>query len=185
MLLAAFIPALAHADMSLNTPQTTHALQQALGASDHVNLLGHLSFSGFNIDSSFFSGGTSGTTPSVNALAFDSTQRLYALLMDGRYDFNYDVPTLSSPLHPYVLGGLGMATFGGAPTSALDTQSTSMTPLFRLGGGVTYRLGQQWNLSLDYKAGFAAPITGDQVFTGRGQQPVDLQSLNLGMSFAF
>jgi hypothetical protein len=61
-----------------------------------------------------------------------------------------------------------------------------MSPLFRIGGGVTYRLGDQWNLSLDYKAGYAPSVlAGDQVVTGRNQQIVDLQALDFGMKYSF
>jgi len=163
---------------------SSHALQQALITTDHVDLYTPGDRSGLNFGSSYYSGLASGVTPVDNFADIGNNQRLYALLIDGRYDFNYETQSLSSPLRPYISGGLGMATspVGG---NSLTGGSNEMVPLFRLGGGIAYRLDQRWDLSLDYKAGIATPSSGDQVFTGRGQQPVDLQALSLGMRYAF
>lgn len=120
------------------------------------------------------------------AVELERDQRVYALLIDGTYDFNYELGE-DSRLHPYVLGGVGMALYGQpTATSSNDRTGGDMVPLFRIGGGLAYRLGEQWNLSLDYKAGFSGSNGGDQHFTSRTQsQPVDLHLLNMGMSYRF
>ncbi len=110
-------------------------------------------------------------------------QRYTALLVDGRYNFVYDVEDKVS-WKPYVGGGIGIATRAGQPL--LPFSGGGAFPLLRMGGGVAYRLGKQWNLSLDYsKSVFGQPLSGDQIFTGRGQQPVDLQSLNMELKLQF
>ena len=121
------------------------------------------------------------------AVELERDQRVYALLIDGTYDFNYELGE-DSRLHPYVLGGVGMALYGQptAGSAGNDRTGGDMVPLFRIGGGLAYRLGAQWNLSLDYKAGFSGNNGGDQHFTSRTQsQPVDLHLLNMGMSYRF
>ncbi len=166
----------------------SRGLQQALTAPNGTALYENSGKDGgFSLSSSLFSGRASGAETSGidhmnfdrSAAALEGDQRLYALLIDGSYDFNYDADE-SSSLRPYVGGSVGMAVFGqqGGATSG------AAVPLFRLSGGIAYRLGEQWNMSLDYKAGFTAPV-GDQIFTGRGQQPVDLQTLNMGVKYRF
>jgi len=122
------------------------------------------------------------------AVELERDQRVYALLIDGSYDFNYELGE-ESRLHPYVLGGVGMALYGATAAVASSSDRSGggdMVPLFRIGGGLAYRLGEQWNLSLDYKAGFSGGNIGDQRFTSRAQsQPVDLHLLNMGMSYRF
>jgi hypothetical protein len=175
-----------------------YVLQQAMQTDDHVNLYTPGRDSGFNLSGSFFSGLASGTQPLAKytdptsntsfeqAAALEGDQRVYALLIDGSYDFNYDFGS-GLPVHPYVKGGAGMAMADPSVNAgAYAIQGGDAVPLFRVGGGVTYRLGEQWNLALDYKAGFSSGMTaGDQVFTGRSQQPVDLQVLNMGMHYEF
>jgi hypothetical protein len=192
----------AKADITSNIMASPHGgLEEALATRDRYSLYDGKTMDGFNVAGGFFSGRASGVIPAGSNylddaaggnLKLDRTvelevdQRVYALLVDGRYDFNYDERN-SLPLHPYISGGAGMAVYGtgGVPSaSALAMQSGAMMPLFRVGGGVTYRLGEQWDLSLDYKAGFSG-IVGDQLFTGRSQQPVDLHVLNMGMHYRF
>lgn len=172
----------AHAD-TLNYV-SPYALEQALGTDKHVDLYGQDNKKGFNLSSAYFSGYASGLSKSDDIATLTDDQSLYAMLVDGRYDFNYEASSLSS-LHPYLSGGVGVATLGHGGSSGFDAQSGNAVPLLRFGGGVAYRLDPQWNLSLDYKAGRAELSSGDQVFTGRSQQQVDLQELNLGMSYAF
>jgi len=190
----------ARADIT-STTNTPRVLQQALAMRDHVNLYGKSDGKeGLNISGGFFSGRASGVDPvASNYLADEAShdfsidrtaelegdQRVYALLIDGSYDFNYDLGT-GLPIHPYMTSGVGMAMYDhttGPSASTLALQNGSMAPLFRVGGGVTYHLGKQWDMSLDYKAGFSGG--GDQVFTGRSQQSVDLQVLNMGMHYQF
>jgi len=175
----------AHADTTTSTT-SPHAFQQALSADQHFSLYAPETH-GFKLDSSYFSGSASGVTAPDNFANFDSDQRLYALLVDGRYDFDYETSSLSTPLHPYLIGSMGLATtLRGNAAINLDSQSSSsVVPLFRLGGGVAYRLGQRWDMSLDYKAGLASPSPSDYLFTGRSQQAIDLQAFNVGMHYAF
>jgi hypothetical protein len=111
----------------------------------------------------------------AEAAALEGTRRQTALLIDGSYDFHYED---DADLKPYVGGSLGLAGAGS------ETSATA-TPIARLGGGVAYRLDQGWDLSLDYKAGFAGRLNANDYVTGRGQRPIDLQSLNLGMKVTF
>ncbi len=198
------VPTSARADTS-SAMSSPRVLQEALATRDHLNIYSGKADMGLNISGGLFSGRASGIDPSLtnymheqisNDFSADRTaelegdQRVYALLIDGSYDFNYDLGT-GLPLHPYMTGGMGMAMYDHttAPSaSAVAMQGGSMVPLFRIGGGVTYRLGEQWNMSLDYKAGFSGSgLSGgnDQLFTGRGNQPVDLQVLNMGMHYQF
>lgn len=162
------------------------ALGQALSADQQFSLYAP-DMGNFKINSSYFSGSASGVTAPDSFADFDNSQRLYALLIDGRYDFDYETPSLSSPLHPYLIGSMGLATTlrGSNAANNLDEQSSSVVPLFRLGGGVAYRLDQRWDMSLDYKAGIASPSPNDYLFTGRSQQAIDLQAVNIGMHYEF
>lgn len=181
---------------------SNHTLQQALANDEQAQLYHEKGDRGaFGLSTSTFAGRTNQSV-SLNsglssldlannfnldrAVELERDQRVYALLIDGTYDFNYDLGE-ESALHPYVQGGVGMALYG-QPTNASSSLSNAgeVVPLFRLGGGVAYRLGQQWNLSLDYKTGLSGSFGGDQAFTGRGKdQAVDLHMLNMGMSYRF
>ena len=180
------LPHAACADTQNYLAPLTPALEQALSSDQHFNLYAPNAAKGFNLSSAYFSGDALGIPQADNANALTNDQKLYAMLVDGRYDFNYEAPGLSSPLRPYLMGGVGVATLGHDGFADLNnTPNSDAVPLLHLGGGVAYRLGEQWDLSLDYKAGRAALSSGDEVFTGRSQQQVDMQELNLGMSYAF
>lgn len=188
-----------YAQTSTTSPASSHVLQQAMSTGDSIQILNNSEGHGFSLNGGVFSGRGSGLEPSDNSILgslalnnlssdhsseLEHDQRVYALLIDGSYDFNYDFGS-GLPIHPYVNGGMGMAMADRSGSAAsLMMQGGDTVPLFRLGGGVTYRLGEQWNLSVDYRTGFASS-TGDQVFTGRGQQPVDLKVLNMGMRYKF
>ncbi|HUY67796.1 MAG TPA: hypothetical protein VMV79_00660 [Alphaproteobacteria bacterium] len=183
----------AKADTTISTPPT-RGIVEALGNANSDSLYnGGANQGGFSLSDSLFSGYAAGD-PATHFLSgaggahddlapFGGDQKVYALLIDGSYDFNYDLGT-GLPLHPYLAGGMGMAVYGGSPASGggFAMQSGDMVPLFRVGGGVTYRLGEQWDLSLDYKAGFTG---GDQFITMRNQEPVDMQVLDMGMHYQF
>ena len=186
LFLTAFSPGAARADSLLAA--APYALQEALATDQHVDLYAPQSENGFKIGSSYFAGLADGVMAPGNLTNFDDSQRLYALLIDGRYDFDYDTPALSSSLHPYLMGSMGVATAMGYGYAGdnLSSSNGSAVPLLRLGGGVAYHLDQHWNMSLDYKAGLAAASPADYLFTGRNQQQqVDLQTLNVGMHYAF
>jgi hypothetical protein len=199
VMLLLFSAAPARADSSIVS--SPRVLQEALSTSDRVTIYNTKTGSGLNLSGGLFSGRASGIDPAVNNYLNDSMdraeyvdrtaemegdQRVYALLVDGSYDFNYDLGS-GLPLHPYMTAGAGMAMYDhtNAPSaSTLALQDGGTVPLFRLGGGVTYRLGQQWNLALDYKAGLSGG--SDQVLLGHGSpQQTDLQVLNMGMHYQF
>lgn len=134
-------------------------------------------------DSAFYLSG-SVLSNTYNSAEIIKDPRVYALLIDGTYDFNYDTEA-SMSWHPYLTGGVGMSV-AQHQDGMSSISSGDMSPLFRIGGGVTYLLGDEWNLSLDYKAGLTAnPSSSDYMFTGRSQEPVDLQMLNMGMRYKF
>lgn len=183
---------------------SAHALESKIGATGFHQALSSNAFqpllpknsaNGFALGGSFFSGRGSGVDPQpghrISGLGvvgdngdrfaeLEGDQRIMALLIDGKYDFAYDFGT-GLALHPYVGGGLGMALY---EVDAGLSQGASMAPMFRVGGGVVYQLGADWDLSLNYKAGYTGGIGGN-VFTGRSQETIDIQSLDMGLKFKF
>jgi opacity protein-like surface antigen len=177
----------------------TAGLSQALNTQNFKPLFARSHDAGFTLGSSFFSGRGSGYNPQaergVNGLGvlgqgrdrfaeLEGDQRVFALLIDGKYDFAYDFGT-GLALHPYVGGGVGVALYEANPTNAALSQDGAMVPLFRIGGGVVFKMGADWDLSLNYKAGYTGGLAGSSVFTGRSQEKVDLQSLDMGVKFRF
>ncbi len=174
-------------------------LSQALAVHEFKPLFPQSSKTGFSLGSSFFSGRGSGADPEnerrVSGLGvlgaggdrfaeLEGDARVYALLIDGKYDFAYDMGGLA--VHPYIGGGLGIALYDGGPSSAASlNQNRAMVPLFRLGGGVVFKMGADWDLSLNYKAGYTGELSGSTVFTGRSQEKVNLQALDMGIKFRF
>lgn len=184
---------------ALGNKDVTAGLGQALNAQEFKPLFARRDDIGFTLGGSFFSGRSSGFNPQaergISGLGvlghgrdrfaeLEGDQRVYALLLDGKYDFAYDFGT-GLALHPYVGGGLGVAMLEANPTNARLSQDGAMVPLFRIGGGVVYKMGASWDLSLNYKAGYTGGLSGTSVFTGRGQERVDLQSLDMGVKFRF
>ena len=203
LVLAAWMMLAGHALAAVDDAvPAARGLQLALASDDRAALYRDTGEgAAFALSTSTFNGRANQSTPLSQGLAqldltnqfnldraveLERDQRVYALLIDGTYDFNYELGE-DSRLHPYVLGGVGMALYGQpTATSSNDRTGGDMVPLFRIGGGLAYRLGSQWNLSLDYKAGFSGSNGGDQRFTSRSQsQPVDLHLLNMGMSYRF
>lgn len=199
MLLAAALCGGAAPASALGTKDMTAGLSQALNAQEFKPLFARKNEVGFTLGGSFFSGRSSGYDPQsergVGGLGvigegrdrfaeLEGDQRVYALLIDGKYDFAFDFGT-GLALHPYVGGGLGVALYEANPSNASLSQEGAMVPLFRIGGGVVYKLGAAWDLSLNYKAGYTGGLAGSSVFTGRGQERVDLQSLDMGVKFRF
>ena len=186
----------AKADNSINSLLASHSLSQALAAPQRAQLFGDgKDGRGFSLLGSFFSNNNSSpnyaaTNSSLglnHAADLAGDQRVYALLVDGKYDFNYD-NTDTASIHPYLAGGVGMAMYGqpAGSTNTLSSPGGDLVPLLRLGGGVTYRLDEKWNMSLDYKAGVSGHNSAtDRLFTGRGQEPLDLQMLNMGLKYKF
>jgi len=183
------------------TPRDNNAaLGQALTNKTREVLFARDSNYGFSLGSSSFAGRSSGTkieaergvgglglvTGSHDKFAeLEGDQRVYALLVDGKYDFNYDLGT-GLPLHPYLDGGVGLALYETAANSRVALgQEGATVPLFRVGGGVVFKLGAAWDLSLNYKAGYTGTTTSGSVFTGRSQEAVDLQSLDMGLKLKF
>jgi opacity protein-like surface antigen len=110
--------------------------------------------------------------------------RVHALLIDGKYNFDNSLGS-GLPLHPYLSSGIGFAMYDMSSSTLatnLASQSNSTVPLFRAGAGVAYQLGDKWDMSLDYKAGFSGG--SDQLYLGHAQS-TDMQSVNIGMHFSF
>lgn len=186
-------------------PSKEISLRQALSSSSDTIIYRQRPSTGkgFSLVSSFFSGRLSGNDPSPSrslsglgvlgdfsadrTAELEGDQRLYALLIDGTYDFNYDFGT-GLPIHPYVGGGVGMALYEprSTPLRMSETRDGDTVPLFRVGGGIVYRLGADWDLSLNYKAGLTGGTTqNDTIFTNRSQESVDMQLVDMGMKFKF
>jgi hypothetical protein len=182
------------ADFAANGSQP-HGVQVALGALDRFRIYDGRASDGFTIGGGFFSGRASGinlggATYSDNYSPFhtmelEDDQPLYAAMIDARYDFNHNGGT-TMPLHPYVLGGLGMAMYGsGAPSVAtLAMESGDMTTLFRVGGGLLYHVADQLDVSVDYKAGFSG-IVGEETFASHTMPSMGTHALNMGMHYVY
>lgn len=107
-----------------------------------------------------------------------SAPGVYALLIDGKYDFNYDADGLS----PYLGGGFGLAAPSGTVANP-NLQVGDSVPLMRFGGGVAYRMSEGWNLSLDYQAG--ATAGRDALLTKSASSLDNTQSLGMGLKYKF
>lgn len=151
---------------------------------------------GLSLSSARFTGRGSGNTAfsganaSSQGLLTEQTEkyaellgdrRVHALMIDGRYDFNDDLGT-GLPIHPYIGAGAGLALY--EPNNSLK-QDGSAVPLFRLGGGIVVKLGPDWDLSLNYKAGYSGSAPSGSTFTGRTQESVDLHALDMGLKLKF
>ncbi|MDX2028254.1 MAG: hypothetical protein SFW62_06430 [Alphaproteobacteria bacterium] len=179
------------ADTVTGLTASSRGLQRALATDDGMSFYNGAHRNGFNLSGGFFSGrasGMDGFTSSVGtqfrgAAELEGDQKMYALLLDGSYDFGR---TLGSGFRPYLSGGLGMAMYGtgNAGVGGLPMQQGAMVPLFRFGGGVAYTVSEKWNLSLDYKAGFSSTL-GDQFLSGRDQQQIGMHTVNMGMRYQF
>jgi hypothetical protein len=179
-----------------NTPRV---LREALASHNRVSHYNDQKRSGFSLSGGWFSGRASGVDPvatnylsnsAAGAYRVDRTaelegdSRVFALMIDGKYDFNTNLIDL--PIRPYMSGGFGMAMYDSTklPTaSELALQGGGMVPLVRIGGGVNYHVSESMDVSLDYKAGFSG--AGDRLFTGRDQQTTNLHVINMGMRLAF
>lgn len=140
--------------------------------------------SGMNSDSAQGSTGLGMITGAHDKFAeLEGDQRVYAFLIDGKYDFSYDFGT-GLNMHPYLGGGVGVALYEAGGNANLS-QDGAMVPLFRIGGGVVFKLGADWDLSLNYKAGYTGTAPTGSVFTGRSQETVNLQSLDMGLKLKF
>ncbi|HEU0117781.1 MAG TPA: hypothetical protein VFR09_04030 [Alphaproteobacteria bacterium] len=178
----------ARADTSSNWG-SGRVLQEALSSSDHRSIYsGTGSSSGFAVSSSLFSGRASGVDTnsymnnginSGDTATLEGDGHVYAMMVDGRYQFHDDFGT-GLGFHPYMSGGVGMAMYemGGSSTS-YGIQSGDMVPMVRVGGGVAYDLSETMKMSLDYKAGFSS---GEPAL---GMQSVDMQSINMGWHYKF
>lgn len=177
----------------------TLALGQALSGGTSEVLFARDPHYGFSLSSSNFSGRSSGMQSNedhgVSALGMvtakhdkfaelEGDQRVYAFLLDGKYDFSNDLGT-GLPLHPYIGAGVGVALYEAGAGNNNLSQEGAMVPLFRLGGGVVVKLGTDWDLSLNYKAGYTGSAPSGSVFTGRQQETVNLQSLDMGLKLKF
>ncbi|NBX73378.1 MAG: hypothetical protein EBZ69_04820 [Alphaproteobacteria bacterium] len=151
---------------------------------------------GFSLSSTFESGRASGFSSMTDAGAtglgllsgnmpdrlaeLEGDQRVHAFLLDGRYSFT------KLPVQPYVSGGLGMAMYDQPGTVRRYAETGAMVPLLRLGGGVVYQMGEDWDLSLNYRAGFTGHADSAPLFSRtENASTVDMQMLDMGLKFKF
>lgn len=170
------------------TTSSHRGLQRALATDDGMSFYDGAHRNGFNVAAGFFSGRASGfdsfksgASHFNRAAELEGDQKLYALMLDGSYDFGR---TLGSGFRPYLSGGLGMAMYANDSSALAPQQGGAMVPLFRVGAGVNYNINKKWKLSLDYKAGFSSTL-GDEFLSGRDQQQVGMHSVNMGMRYQF
>lgn len=162
--------------------------QQALGSETATPFYAEKQRAGaFSLSSTTFSSTAqaqkSGQAPWTSNSPYQGTglasaPGVYALLVDGKYDFNYE----SDGLSPYLGGGFGLAAPSGTVANP-SLQVNDSVPLMRFGGGVAYRMGEQWNLSLDYQAGTTA---GRDALLSKGTTGAEgMQSLGMGLKYKF
>ena len=98
---------------------------------------------------------------------------LTTLLLNGTYDLPGFDPNLI--LRPYVLAGAGLAVYDtSAANLAPEERGTSIVPVFKLGGGLAFRMGQVMDLTFSYKAGFAGAGSAMGHSEGSTLQMVDI-----------
>lgn len=110
--------------------------------------------------------------------------KLTTLLVNGTFDFHKRVAS-SMPVRPYLLGGVGVALYDtGAGASLSEPSHTAVVPVVRVGGGLAYRMGEDWDLSVSYKVGFAG--SGDSLRGGAApREATDLQMVDMGLKYKF
>lgn len=186
----------ANADIT-STSGTSRVLQEALATHDGMKIYDSEATEGLNLSGGLFSGRASGVDPAgINYASsvdkdyntdhtaeLEGDPRVHALLIDGSYNFDNHLGT-GLPLHPYLTSGVGVAVYDHSTASAasLTSQGGSTVPLFRVGAGIAYKLGDKWNMSLDYKAGFSG---GNNTNYVGSTQAIDMQTVNMGMHFQF
>lgn len=151
---------------------------------------------GFSLGGSYFSGYGTGLDSSDAYIGkthdgynYDlaGQSRLYAVLLDGSYDFNH-AGGYSRSFHPYLAGGVGLAITGmGRSLNASDTLDDftgDIVPLFRVGGGVKYIMDKSWDFSLDYKAGFLGAGSSG-FFASPLRENTERHAINVGLSYRF
>lgn len=185
----------AKADITTTSFGSARVLQQALATRDGLNIYDSKSAKGLNFSGGLFSGRASGIDPigtnflssgndhSDRTAELEGDARVHALMIDGKYNFE-NIFGSASHLRPYLSSGVGVAVYDyGSLASATNmaSQNGNTVPLFRVGGGVNYQLGDSLNVSLDYKAG----ITGGDNASLSRSQATNMQSINMGMHFSF
>lgn len=159
--------------------QNAAALADNLRAQEEALLTGEAS--GFSLTGSLYS---KDEFLSLAPGRLSDDARSLALLVDGAYGIE-----TTGALKPYLSGGLGIAYHReGGLTYTQDLRQAGagdMLPVFRLGAGLVYPLGPQWDLSLNYRAGFVGAFGTDELFTGRAQESVGLQTMDVGLKLRF
>jgi hypothetical protein len=101
--------------------------------------------------------------------------KLTALLVNGTYDLPARLKG-EMDVHPFILGGAGVAVYDAASAKTVTVDGRGdMVPLFRVGGGLAYKMDDRLGLSLSYKTGF----------TGKTLQSIDMQMIDVGLKYRF
>lgn len=93
----------------------------------------------------------------------------------------YDIPgklTSALPLRPFISGGVGVAVYDTSSANlAPEDRGTSIIPVFKIGAGLAFRMGEEMNLTVSYQVGFASS-------TAAGQDP-SLDMININLKYRF
>jgi hypothetical protein len=104
--------------------------------------------------------------------------KLTTLMLSGTYDLPLNPRLL---LRPYLLAGAGLAVYDTSGANMHpEEQGTSLVPVFKLGGGLAFRMGQVMDLTFSYKAGFARTGTA-----GRNADSTMLQMFDVALKYRF
>lgn len=116
-------------------------------------------------------------------LDLEKKAKLTTLMVNGSYDLKRNLSE-KLPMRPYVTGGVGLALYDTShlpqPSSTVPA-STAMIPVVHVGAGVAYKMGQDWDLALGYKAGFA----GSRSAVDGGTQQANIQLVDVNFKYKF
>jgi opacity protein-like surface antigen len=110
--------------------------------------------------------------------SLEKNTRLTTMLLNGTYDLPGFDPNLI--FRPYLLAGAGLAVYDTTSSNlSPSARGTSVVPVFKLGGGLAFRMGQVMDLTFSYKAGFAGG-------TGTGRDDgAKLQMFDIALKYKF
>lgn len=106
-------------------------------------------------------------------------ENLTTLMVSGTYDLPNKLDE-TMPLHPFVTAGMGIAVYHGEQGNGADgheePHGTALVPVFRVGGGLAYKVNEQMALAVSYKTGVA--VAG-------GDERVSMQIVDVGVKLRF
>jgi hypothetical protein len=105
--------------------------------------------------------------------------KLTTLMVSGTYDLPLNPRLL---LRPYLLAGAGLAVYDTSGANMQpDQQGTNLVPVFKLGGGLAFRMGQVMDLTFSYKAGLASTGTAGR----NSDNSAMLQMFDIALKYRF